>query len=90
MAKFRYHRGGLRESMETVIEVFSKQDIVNKLNSDRYCLCNDFLPENITIKPYGYDERIDWSTHIVIINDGTGSDQQGIRGLVGFTDGPLD
>jgi len=80
--KLREHRGGLAESMETVI------DIPPTLEALKIAINNAFseydVPEitadMITVKPYGFDERIGWDTHIVIIADCS---------VYGFTDGPL-
>ncbi|AHC30525.1 hypothetical protein CC53_gp108 [Rhizobium phage vB_RleS_L338C] len=33
------------------------------------------------VKPYGWDERIGWETHIVLVSG---------YGVFGFTDGPLE
>ena len=62
--KYRDHRGGLDESMETVQEFESKDDLLKYL-VDTY----DFYPDHkILIKPYCFDDRIKWDTHIVTIN----------------------
>ena len=87
MAKFRYHRGGLRESMETVIEVSSKQDLVDKVEPDIFG--DKPNVEQITVEPYGYDNRIDWNTYIVTKTI-PGKDGETETGVMGFTDGPLD
>ena len=75
--KYRDHRGGLAESMETVQKLESKDDLVNYLQSK----VNEYDPavdcSKIIIKPYGYDSRINWDTHIVTL-DG--------YGVFGFTD----
>ena len=72
MTKFRFHRGSLADSMATVREVNSLYELITALND----VCE---PGKVLIKPYCYDDRIDWDTHIVTI-DGR---------AVGFTDGPL-
>ena len=39
-----------------------------------------FKKKQIHVKPYGYDDRINWDTHIVTIDE---------YGVFGFTDGPI-
>lgn len=84
MVKFRFHRGGLKEAMETVIEVGNKEELKQAI-IQHYKDNNieEFTPdvENITIEPYGYDNRIDWDTYIVSIPN---------YGVLGFTNGPLE
>lgn len=79
--KFREHRGGLKESMETMVELKDRAALleycIKALGDFRF----SFPPEALHIKPYSYDDRIDWDTHIVSI-DG--------YGVVGFTDGPVN
>jgi hypothetical protein len=81
--KFRLQRGGLDESMQTVVEIEpTKQAIANHYN---YVLNGNvpmilrlkpYLPQDFDVKPYGYDKRIGWDTYIVTTSDG----------VVGFTD----
>lgn len=74
---FRFHREGLKESMETVTRVKDIDDLVMKINMA-------YLPEpritkgRLRISSYCYDKRIDWNTHIVVVNG---------LGVVGFLDG---
>ena len=81
MIKFRWHRGGLKESMDTVVEieptmVSLHKEIVKVFPS----LSNKPITiEDITVDPYTYDERIFWDTYIVCVR-GCG---------MGFTDGPV-
>lgn len=76
--KFRFHHGGLDDSMSTVVEIeptlYALTTHINKSypGIEKECL---------QVYPYGYDERINWNTHIVH------STQDGV---IGFTDGPLD
>ncbi len=59
---FRFHRGTLEESMKTVIEIpnqeFLKQHIIKIV---------DCIPRQLIVRPYEYDERIGWDTHIVLM-----------------------
>lgn len=73
MAKFRFHRGGLAESMATSTEVDGIAALAEVLSGAGW------PPGKIDIKPYGHDARVGWDTHIVTL-DGA---------AVGFTDGPL-
>lgn len=90
MTKFRWHRGGLAESMETVMEVESFEELRQVIDkSNREVWCNPVpvkLTTEINVEPYGFDERIGWDTHIVsqrIV-------EAGERFCAcGFTDGPL-
>jgi len=66
--KFRPQRGGLTESLAEVKEVNSLQELRDILKAT-----------NVEVRPYIYDERIDWNTYLVRA-DGE---------IVGFTDGPL-
>jgi hypothetical protein len=58
--KFREHRGSLEESMKTIINVESLNDI-QKLFPDS---------KKIEIKKYCYDDRINWDTFIVTDENG--------------------
>jgi hypothetical protein len=85
--KFRQHRGGLQESMATVVEVADKTALIGFLRTifDHWHkeLPAEHFPridhDTVHIKPYEYDERIQWDTHIVLIDH---------YGPIGFTDGP--
>ncbi len=59
---FRFHRGGLDESLQTVtiIESFDHLWAHIKLNWD-------VEPILLRIEPYIYDYRIDWNTHLVSV-----------------------
>ncbi len=75
--KFRFHRGSLKESLKTAVEVSNKQELCKIVNQE-YGLM--LTPDDITIKYYTEDKRIDWSTHIVTA-DGIG--------VLGFTNADL-
>lgn len=76
MTLYRDHRGSLSESMKTIIEVKSIDDIRKHIMKDWPF---DTLGE-ITVKPYAYDHRIEWETYAVCV-DGN---------AFGFTNGPLE
>ena len=61
--KYRCHRGGLEESMETVIEVNSREELL-KIIQERYPLLN--IKRIAIDKDSTWDERIGWETHYVI------------------------
>lgn len=75
--KYRHHRGGLAESMATVRDVTSRENIrAAVLECPFY---PDFAVADIDVRPYGFDKRIGWDTHVVTVRGA----------VVGFTDGPL-
>ena len=73
MFKYRDHRGGLAESMETVKEMADFTELERHVT-------RIFGEGEITVKPYCYDDRIEWDTYIVCHN-GHG---------VGFTNAPVN
>ncbi len=59
---FRFHKGGLSESMETLTIIESFEQLI--------CIINEWFDSpltKITIEPYIYDHRIDWDTQLVMI-----------------------
>lgn len=77
MFKYRDHRGNLSESMETVQEFETRDDLIDYLKKELPFPILDF---RLSIAEYIYDARINWSTYIVHIEG---------FGVVGFTDGPV-
>jgi hypothetical protein len=73
---FRKHRGSLSESMTTVKEVKSLDDIYNYCELDKFGISN-----NLKIEYYGEDSRINWSTYIVTHKN---------YGVLGFTNKLLE
>jgi len=63
--EFRFHRGGLQESMDTRVNVRNIDDLVNVINKE-FTYGPKITKDEITIEPYGNDKRIAWHTHIVI------------------------
>lgn len=71
MPLFRFHRGGLYESLQTTIIVKDIQDLMNVIKNSY----ENFLPKNIKtfgviIGPYpdnemNFDKRIGWYTQMV-------------------------
>lgn len=80
MPVFRFHRGSLSESMKTCIVVKNKHELwkhiynFNKAtgmliqDTDHFVISSSAQPDEIIIKPYIFDERIGWNTHIVLIH----------------------
>ena len=64
MFKYRDHRGGLVESMETVREMTDFAELKGHVTKI-------FGEGKITVKHYCYDARINWDTYIVC-HDGRG------------------
>jgi hypothetical protein len=80
--KFREHRGGLNESMETLVEVPDRAALLEHLRTvaARWPMAPEITDETVSVNPYyGLDDRTGWDTHIVVIKD---------YGPMGFTDGP--
>ncbi len=78
--KFREHRGGLAESLETTVEVQTKAELAAHMRSKISPFGFFFEDDDLTVEPYGFDDRIGWDTYIVQI-DG--------YGVAGFTNGAL-
>jgi hypothetical protein len=88
--RFREHRGGLRQAMETLAFVQDRAELVKLLN-ERYDYLwgfpRQYAPqltvETIVIAPYvdEPDERIGWEKTYIVSLPG--------YGVLGFTDGPL-
>jgi hypothetical protein len=80
MIRYRDHRGSLDDSMATIIELADRAALIAHLRSiyDQKHF-GEWPDAAVKVKPYCYDERIDWDTYIVTLNDGA----------VGFTDGPV-
>jgi hypothetical protein len=77
---FREHKGGLFESMQTCVDVKDIDALYDLLSSRLSKYGHNFTRGQMSIKPYGYDERIGWHANIVTI-DG--------YGVAGFTDSLL-
>lgn len=78
--KFREHRGGLGDSLATMIEFDTRTDLMRHLQDIR----PDVFISGATLeaKPYGGDDnRIGWKdVHILVADKG---------GVIGFIDGPM-
>ncbi len=75
MPLFRFHRGGLEESLKTTIIVDSMHNLLAKI-----LLAMNFDPfdvQEMKYEPYpdaenNFDARIGWYTHIVMLTMSTG------------------
>lgn len=76
--KYRQHRGGLSESLETTREIAATKEAIALEASLE--LGRVVTNREIAVEPYGYDHRILWDTHIVTVEG---------YGVLGFTDGPV-
>lgn len=72
--KFRPHRELLDESMRDVVNL----DGAKKSLEDHLRSCG-FRNGDVSVRPYCYDDRIKWDTHLVTL-DGM---------AIGYTDGPI-
>lgn len=74
MPLFRFHRGGLKESLATTIIVKTFTDLVKAIvMQDGFVNdANKNWPGRIKIEPYpaenNFDDRIGWYTHLVSAN----------------------
>lgn len=79
--KFREHRGGLNESMMTLVELPDRPALVAHVEKLLRPYYFQEVDSRLRVDPYGRDTRIGWENlHIVILKG---------YGVVGFTDGPL-
>lgn len=79
---FRFHRGSLEDSMETCVEIKDLEHLINLIEKSW-----DIKMSEISIKPYGKDERIGWDTQIVSIKVCAGKNC--VTYPVGFLNKPL-
>ena len=81
--RFRFHRATLEDSMKTMVEVDTREDLALLINDD---LSNypsaPYIDANLlNIHWYANDGRIDWAETYIVYYKG--------YGVIGFTDGPL-
>lgn len=85
--KFREHRGGLAESMATVIDVADRAALVAVIERllAPFHFTRAQIDAGLNVEPYGcsglplLDLRNGWRTYIVTLYE---------YGVIGFTDGP--
>lgn len=79
MVKLIENKELLIDSLATMVEVKNKKELIDIIvcwlsEYDHGLLIDD---KTVEIKPYGFDKRTNWDTHIVTLKD---------YGVVGFTD----
>lgn len=79
--KFREHRGGLAESMETVVNLVGRKELVEHTHKLLWLWGVDVRDEDVKVEKYtdNGDARIGWSEVYIVTLTG--------YGVVGFTDG---
>jgi hypothetical protein len=65
---FRFHRGGYNESMDTVVEIESKDHLELLACKAWHSWGLKFI--SLEIKPHVFDERNQWDTHLVLASFG--------------------
>lgn len=80
--KLREHRRLLDESLATTIEIEpTREALLGAINAAMLGWSGFPVTEAaVSVKPYCFDDRIGWNTHIVCIKD---------WGVYGFTDGSV-
>jgi hypothetical protein len=71
----REHRGGLAESLATVFNFETKEDLLTEINER---MGTHFCHDDIAFLHQGKDERIGWDTYLVSVRG---------YGVFGYTDG---
>jgi len=85
MTLFRFHKGGLEESMNTVVEVDDLTHLKELISKKWKIEC-----VRLEIQHYGYDERIEWDTYIVKATFAKGPSLKKQESFpVGFTNGDI-
>jgi hypothetical protein len=94
MPLFRFHRGSLKESLQTTIIVKTFNDMVKAIVTSLEL--SDYIAKakwgaSFSVKPYpsegnNFDERIGWFTHIVTAN----MYEQNKMHPIGFLSEPLE
>jgi len=78
--KLREHRGSLIDSMKTIVVIEPTMTALVDAIQKRLLNSWNVEKEKVHVTLYGFDERINWNTHIVTIDS---------YGVYGFTDGPI-
>ena len=76
--RFREQRGGLNESLTTVVNLNGRADLIAYLT--RLLNPVPVSSEDVIVKAYGFDDRIGWDTYVVSVRN---------YGVVGFIDGAV-
>lgn len=97
MIKYRPHRRFLDEAMAEVQTFEDRAALVAHLNERMKHWGFTLTDTDVKIEPYGFDDRINWDTHIVTVRNVQRSDgrryfgshmKPDYFGAIGFTDGP--
>lgn len=82
MTRLREHRGNLYDSLETIVVIQNRADLVSHIRDAlaRFSVIID--ADAVSIEPYAADDRaVGWEdTHVVTVKE---------YGVYGFTDGPV-
>ena len=75
--RFRFHKSTIADSLETQIEVLSKEDLFNAIKEYLKPFVFDFCIDDIECSYYGFDNRINWDTYLITLKN---------YGVIGMTD----
>jgi len=75
----RENRPTIKESMSTILEVDSRAHLVRHISDTLEKKGVIVTDEMIHVSHYGFDERVDWDEHIIVVER---------FGVFGFTDAP--
>jgi len=59
--------GGLAAALEKAVDIPSRIALLEHLR-EHYDHWGRAEPGNVSVEPYGYDERCDWDTHLICVN----------------------
>lgn len=79
--RFRFHRGGLDESLKTTTEVQNKEELLDHINAFDFCKIVE-----IKFEYYANDPRA-WGDTWIVMKRMNGTDNWGVAG---FSDGTFD
>jgi len=65
--KFRFHKGSLEDSIKTVIDVNSLEELEDIISKEYDIPLSGWF--EFRFEYAGYDNRIDWETYYVIVKD---------------------
>lgn len=81
MPRFRMHTGSLFDSLATTIEVADRSVLIDHIRQNISGVV-EFSDDDLEIKPYGDDHRIDWKDQHVVSIVG--------QGVIGMCEGPME
>ena len=64
--KFRFHRGSLTDSIKTMIEITSKEELCDAINKEFENLGMSFSFDDLEISYYAEDKRINWDKEYIV------------------------